>query len=389
MDFVIIKFLWLNLDLTNKISHVRIYPKIGYFQGELMYRKNIEFGRSLVEMLGVLAVMGVLSVGGVAMYTSVIKKHMANELLNEANKRAVVVAMQITSGKEIGSTSEFLPYNSFSGGIFDDNLPIQLENNRFRITVNNLLPEVCGLIKNSVGINTTIRKVVCSTEQIGTGVFWFNSDLNPNDPQGDLCDATNNIYCDYGQICTTSGQVAGTCVNKEENWECLTNEDCFDKPNTFCEILTQGHSIIAGQCSDIGASSGEIETPNWGILEASKNINMNYWTARNWCQIKNKKLIDISGTRLECYNGDIPLVLGNRDAVGKMTDFYCCKKGETDCKNKENQSQMMVTLNKKFGGKAYWTNTSANQWVGFRIAGSNSISGDTWYDAAYYSALCE
>ena len=124
--------------------------------------------------------------------------------------------MQITSGKEIASTSEFLQYNSFSGGIFDDNLPIQLENNRFRITVNNLLPEVCGLIKNSIGINTTIRKVVCSTEQIGTGVFWFNSDLNPNDPQGDLCDVSNNIYCDYGQLCTTSGNIAGECINQQK-----------------------------------------------------------------------------------------------------------------------------------------------------------------------------
>ncbi len=385
----------LNLNKNVIANKVKQSDEIATPYGLAMtsYKKDglamTESGRSMVEMLGVLAVMGILSVAGIAGYNAAMNQHRANELINEASKRATIVAMQIASGRETASLAEFRGHSVFAGGSFDDNVEIKLENNRFKIAVNNLLPEVCRQVKNTVGINTTIRKVVCSTKQIGTGIFWFNSDLNSKDPQGDLCDAINNIYCDYGQICTTSGQVAGTCVNKEEDWECLTNEDCSDKPNTFCEILTQGHSIVAGQCSDIGASSGEIETPNWGILEASENTNMNYWTARNWCQIKNKKLIDISGTRLECYNGDIPLVLGNRDAVGKMTDFYCCKKGETDCQNKENQSQMMVTLNKKFGGKAYWTNTSANQWMGFRIASFNGISGDIWYYAPYYSALCE
>ena len=65
-----------------------------------------EQGRSMVEMLGVLAVVGVLSVGGIAGYTYAMDKHKSNELLNEASKRAVVVAAQIASGRPV-SLREF------------------------------------------------------------------------------------------------------------------------------------------------------------------------------------------------------------------------------------------------------------------------------------------
>ena len=54
-----------------------------------------EQGRSMVEMLGVLAVVGVLSAGGIAGYTYAMDRHRTNEVLNEASKGAVVVASQI------------------------------------------------------------------------------------------------------------------------------------------------------------------------------------------------------------------------------------------------------------------------------------------------------
>ena len=55
-------------------------------------------GRSMVEMLGVLAVIGVLSVAGIAGYTAAMNRHRANELINEASKRATLVAMQAAAG---------------------------------------------------------------------------------------------------------------------------------------------------------------------------------------------------------------------------------------------------------------------------------------------------
>ena len=48
-------------------------------------KKVNESGRSMVEMLGVLAIIGVLSIGGIAGYTMAMNRYRANEGLAAAN----------------------------------------------------------------------------------------------------------------------------------------------------------------------------------------------------------------------------------------------------------------------------------------------------------------
>ena len=52
-------------------------------------KKTNENGRSMVEMLGVLAIIGVLSVGGIAGYTLAMNKYRANEIVNAVVQAAV------------------------------------------------------------------------------------------------------------------------------------------------------------------------------------------------------------------------------------------------------------------------------------------------------------
>ena len=54
-----------------------------------------EQGRSMVEMLGVLAVVGVLTMGGIAGYTYAMSKHRANEILNGISMMAISASQQI------------------------------------------------------------------------------------------------------------------------------------------------------------------------------------------------------------------------------------------------------------------------------------------------------
>ena len=61
--------------------------------------KKLQSGRSMIEMLGVLAIIGVLSIGGLAGYTMAMNRHRANVILDYISK-CVVVAQ--TSGD--GST---------------------------------------------------------------------------------------------------------------------------------------------------------------------------------------------------------------------------------------------------------------------------------------------
>ncbi|MDD3669074.1 MAG: hypothetical protein PHX68_02155 [Alphaproteobacteria bacterium] len=52
--------------------------------------KTNENGRSMVEMLGVLAIIGVLSIGGILGYTTAMNRHRANQIIDAAAKISVI-----------------------------------------------------------------------------------------------------------------------------------------------------------------------------------------------------------------------------------------------------------------------------------------------------------
>jgi Tfp pilus assembly protein PilE len=65
--------------------------------------KNVnESGRSMVEMLGVLAIIGVLSIGGIAGYTMAMNRYRANEGLADAN---LAIVESMTREKDVNYAS--------------------------------------------------------------------------------------------------------------------------------------------------------------------------------------------------------------------------------------------------------------------------------------------
>lgn len=80
--------------------------------------KKLESGRSMVEMLGVLAIIGVLSVGGIAGYTMAMNRHKANNIINAANMLSTMaVSDQAMKAWDAGTTTK--NYSDFGLG----NLP--------------------------------------------------------------------------------------------------------------------------------------------------------------------------------------------------------------------------------------------------------------------------
>ena len=64
--------------------------------------KNVnESGRSMVEMLGVLAIIGVLSIGGILGYTRAMNNWKANEILDAANRVMVAAQLDQTNGQTV------------------------------------------------------------------------------------------------------------------------------------------------------------------------------------------------------------------------------------------------------------------------------------------------
>jgi len=118
-------------------------------------RNSTESGRSMVEMLGVLAIVGVISIGGIAGYNYGMTRYRTNEVLDGANKRAYTVVTQKTLGIPL-NLSEFKEYDATAGGTFKSDVT-EWDNGEFGIKVEGVKKEVCENILRMIGDNTPLR----------------------------------------------------------------------------------------------------------------------------------------------------------------------------------------------------------------------------------------
>ncbi len=82
-------------------------------------KKTQESGRSMVEMLGVLAIIGVLSIGGIAGYSMAMNRYRANEALDLATKYAVVLysGKQTYDALHTGTSDSYKPLSLYAVGL--------------------------------------------------------------------------------------------------------------------------------------------------------------------------------------------------------------------------------------------------------------------------------
>ena len=120
-----------------------------------------ESGRSMVEMLGVLAIIGVLSIGGIAGYTLAMNRYRANEILNAA---ALVSIAATSANGGVGDTRNLAEL----GGIETLTLPA-IDNNAaitsnaagvVVIDINSQYPNVANLVHTLSGDRATINGTV-------------------------------------------------------------------------------------------------------------------------------------------------------------------------------------------------------------------------------------
>lgn len=69
--------------------------------------KNLEKGRSMIEMLGVLAIIGVLSVGGIAGYSKAIEKWKADRLVLEYSNLILGLLANVGEFQNMSKTADY------------------------------------------------------------------------------------------------------------------------------------------------------------------------------------------------------------------------------------------------------------------------------------------
>ncbi len=229
-----------------------------------MKQTTQESGRSMVEMLGVLAVIGVLSVGGISGYTLAMNKYRANELLAATSKQAILLATQLNR-----ATVGTLPLEASLSDHFTQ--ASALNNGQFELGLKQMDPSVCAQLQSVLGKEQIFRvDEDCTT-------ITFNQDLSPLSNNGsggsgtgsgdgtgtepetpiDPCaDVTcpDNATCQEGECVCNEGYEGENCDFRCQGAQCWWDDNCTAENNAYCaEQNTRCQTVYAHLQTDEAA----------------------------------------------------------------------------------------------------------------------------------------
>ncbi len=246
-----------------------------------------ELGRSMVEMLGVLAIIGVLSIGGIVGYSFAMAKYRANDIVYEVNMRATDIWHKYQN--------QPLPEPDEDGTDFDEwpmrtatSYPIYMTSHpdaAFKIYVEGVSSRVCKNVVNT-NLNDVIQGIqfvqvaqgdgdlvkytgdasICGEEETDN-LLVFTSFLDSENETGE---GQSGDPCidddDCGTLCgpatcgddmschnSCSGTSKSLCYDDNNGGvcvECLSNKDCPDEQ--ICDL--ENH-----KCIELPQSCGEGE----------------------------------------------------------------------------------------------------------------------------------
>ena len=269
-----------------------------------------EIGRSMLEMLGVLAVVGVLSVGGIMGYKFAMDKYQANQTVNDINLRALDILIQQSENKPI-SLDEWENMAS----IFPIELVFDGETTEERalIQVSNVPQNVCKILLNDmntrseISINGYITEDGSNTDCADTNTlaFYFGN----NEPCGSTYCTPQAPYCHQETQTCKQCIVVGQCPNEKpicRNFQC---EACpSGKPyynvatNSCGECVADAH--CAGEndvCINMACKRysydvilGTEESPDgreWIRLKMNNSPYVSYEIGKKICLKEGKELV--------------------------------------------------------------------------------------------------
>ena len=286
-------------------------------------RKSNETGRSMVEMLGVLAIIGVLSVGGVYGYGVAMKKHKANELLHQANMLATTVSAQIMSGKDPTELDTFADSNL---GKFT--LDYDSTKTTFDLKISELDGSVCSQLKEG----GMVQKVECNETAKTASITYYKNlatdpaedEKSPTEESGAGGD-TSPTTCPTGTSVDGEGGFAikventdcyceeadtvykdDSCTEKTDECfsyrDCNRGEYCHLTGDSGCDELKDqepGRCIPLSECEDV-VNYGDY----WFAYcidygKYSEGASSDWWTAKDVCEAQGMRMARLSDFNCE------------------------------------------------------------------------------------------
>ena len=197
-----------------------------------MKRYTNEVGLSMTEMLGVLAVIGVLSLGSIQGYKYAMDKYKANETMNDIAQRKTDLLRQM-SFEQKPNLSEWPE----KGVFYPITLRYDDELTTYAMDVSYVPEKVCQMISREMIHDFTIKigensyeknadNIICAESNLMS--FYFDETEMPIVPPYDKC---GNTYCDKSKPYCKEGK---TCVECLSDDHCAENELCFPDANNVC-----------------------------------------------------------------------------------------------------------------------------------------------------------
>ena len=256
-----------------------------------------ELGRSMVEMLGILAVIGVLSIGAIQGYKYAFNKYNVNETINELNLRANDISQRMERLIELHHAGEI---NMEMGPTMRTGYPIRARmspqyTDYFEIFVSEVPSDVCKLLLQSqwqapysifVGITEYKASVdICGEAEKVELAYEFHKDLLQaenikEEERHEIMRCRHSNDCNCG-TCNTQ---TGLCET-----ECNANQKCvkdFNEPEWM--MCCNKENIVGSYC----------------CVYVSENGECCDWEGK--CCPPEKPLMGTNGT---CYSCDTPNVV--------------------------------------------------------------------------------
>ena len=192
-----------------------------------MQNNKLESGRSMVEILGTLAIIGVLSISGIAGYKYGMDKYRANQTINDVMLMGVDIIIQLSQNRGTPTLSSDWGTKTTAG--YDFTVVQNPEDKtQYGIQITGVPSSICKIVGDALKQTVAV---------------WVGGEEQTSDTKTDPCDESDkNTMEFYFETITT------------EFGECKTDSDCgTDK---YCDfgLCFQGNkpevtaNIIGGAC---------------------------------------------------------------------------------------------------------------------------------------------
>ena len=213
----------------------------------MMKKAVFETGRSMVEMLGTLAIIGVLSIGGIAGYKYGMDKHRANQTMNDINLRIVDLIAQASRGGEL-SLSEW-PTKSTVGYDIALEKDVNTTQNTGGIAISVVSNSVCEMLGEMIE-HSNITLKITGTEYVkgscgeeNTMVFFSEEVMKTPLCNGPMIDGECQP-CGDGLVWNTTEEKCLCSNGCPENKPFLDSSgNCLSCPSDYLE---QGCGCMTG-----------------------------------------------------------------------------------------------------------------------------------------------